>query len=201
MTTGSLFIISAPSGTGKTSLIKSLLKTDVDVRLSVSYTTRTPRPAEIAGEDYHFVSHDVFEQMKSRGEFLESAEVYGNQYGTSKKWIDTTMASGQDILLEIDSQGAQQVRRIFPQAIGVFILPPSLEMLETRLNARSQDSPEVIRRRVAAAREEIRHIREYDYVIINAELDRALLDFTSIIRAERVRLARQLVRYHDLIAV
>ena len=201
MTTGSLFIISAPSGTGKTSLIKSLLKTDVDVRLSVSYTTRPPRLAEIAGEDYHFVSHDVFEQMESRGEFLESAEVYGNQYGTSKKWIDTTMASGQDILLEIDSQGAQQVRQIFPQAIGVFVLPPSLEMLEARLKARSQDSPEVIRRRVAAACEEIRHIREYDYVIINAELDRALLDFTSIIRAERVRLARQLVRYHDLITV
>lgn len=111
------------------------------------------------------------------------------------------MTSGRDILLEIDSQGAQQVRHIFPQAIGIFVLPPSLEMLETRLKARSQDSPEVIRRRVAAAREEIRHVREYDYVIINAELDRALQDFASIIRAERVRLARQLVRYHALIAV
>jgi guanylate kinase len=201
MTTGSLFIISAPSGTGKTSLIKSLIKTDGDVRLSVSYTTRLPRPAEREGEDYHFVSHDMFGQMESRGEFLESAEVYGNHYGTSKKWIEATMTSGHDILLEIDSQGAQQVRRIFPQAIGIFVLPPSLEMLETRLKARSQDSPEVIRRRVAAAREEIRHVREYDYVIINAELDTALQDFASIIRAERVRLARQLVRYHTLIAV
>ncbi len=151
------------------------------------------------GRDYHFVTREIFEQMLERGEFLESAEVYGNYYGTSQRWINEATASGQDILLEIDSQGAQQVRRSFPNAVGVFILPPSLAMLETRLRNRGQDSPEIIARRVAAAREEISHVNEYDYVIINAELDTALSDFFCIVRAERMIMSRQLVRYHHLI--
>jgi guanylate kinase len=198
-TAGNIFIISAPSGAGKTSLIRALLRTDVGLSLSISYTSRPPRPEEMDGRDYHFVSREVFEQMLEDGEFLESAEVYGNYYGTSQKWIHEAMASGQDILLEIDSQGAQQVRRVFPKAVGVFILPPSLEMLETRLRNRGQDSPEVIARRVAAAREEISHMSEYDYVIINKELDKALGDFFCIVQAERLRMAKQLACYHDLV--
>ena len=151
------------------------------------------------GRDYHFVTREVFEQMLERGEFLESAEVYGNYYGTSQKWINKATASGQDILLEIDSQGAQQVRRAFPNAVGIFILPPSLAMLETRLRNRGQDSSEIITRRVAAAREEISHVSEYDYVIINEELDTAISDFFCIVRAERMKMSKQLVRYHHLI--
>ena len=151
------------------------------------------------GRDYHFVTREIFEQMLERGEFLESAEVYGNYYGTSQKWINEATASGQDILLEIDSQGAQQVRRAFPNAVGIFILPPSLAMLETRLRNRGQDSSEIITRRVAAAREEISHVSEYDYVIINEELDAAISDFFCIVRAERMKMSKQLVRYHHLI--
>lgn len=198
-TAGNLFIISAPSGAGKTSLVRALLRTEMDLSLSVSYTSRPPRQEEMDGRDYHFVSREVFEQMRERSEFLESAEVYGNYYGTSQKWINEAMLSGQDILLEIDSQGAQQVRRAFPEAVGVFILPPSLEVLEARLRSRGQDSPTVIARRVAAAREEIGHVTEYDYVIINEELDRTLGDFFCIVQAERLRMVKQLVRYHGLV--
>ena len=198
-TSGSLFIISAPSGTGKTSLVRALLRTNVGLNLSISYTSRLPRAEEINGRDYHFVTREVFEQMLECGEFQESAEVYGNYYGTSQKWINEATASGQDILLEIDSQGAQQVRRAFPNAVGIFILPPSLAMLETRLRNRGQDSSEIIARRVAAAREEISHVSEYDYVIINEELDAAISDFFCIVRAERMRMAKQLIRYHHLL--
>lgn len=199
-TAGNIFIISAPSGTGKTSLVKALLRTDVNLIPSTSYTSRPRRLEEMDGRDYYFVDREVFEQMLKRGEFLESAEVYGNYYGTLQQWVSETMASGQDILLEIDSQGAQQVRRVFPQAVGVFILPPSLEVLETRLRSRAQDSPEVIARRMAAAREEISHVSEYDYVIINEELDKALGDFFCIVQAERMRMTRQLAYHHDLLA-
>jgi len=196
---GSLFIISAPSGAGKTSLVKALVQTDDALSLSISYTSRPPRPEEVNGRDYHFVSREVFEQMLERGEFLESAEVYGNFYGTSQKWINEAMLSGHDILLEIDCQGAQQVRKIFPRAVGIFVLPPSMEALEARLKSRGQDSPEVIARRVAAAREEMSHVGEFNYVIINEKLDEALRDFSTIIHAERLRMVKQLMRYHDLI--
>ena len=199
ITTGNIFIISAPSGAGKTSLVKALLRTDLNLSLSISYTSRPPRPEEMDGRDYYFVSRQVFEQMLECGEFLESAEIYGNYYGTSQKCINEAMAMGRDILLEMDSQGAQQMRRIFPEAVGVFILPPSLEVLETRLRSRGQDSPEVIARRMAAARDEIGHVSEYDYVIINKELDKALGDFFCIVQAERLRMAKQLACYHDLI--
>ncbi|MEE9222235.1 MAG: guanylate kinase, partial [Nitrosomonadaceae bacterium] len=172
-TLGNLFIISAPSGTGKTSLVKALLQTDIDLSLSVSYTSRLVRPGEVEGRDYYFVELKMFEQMLEHDEFLESAEVYGNLYGTSQKWIDKAIASGQDILLEIDSQGAQQVRRIFSNTVSIFVLPPSLEVLETRLRNRNQDCQEVIARRMAAARQEISRVNEYDYVIINENLDEA----------------------------
>jgi len=198
-TLGNLFIISAPSGTGKTSLVKALLQTDIDLSLSVSYTSRLVRPGEAEGCDYYFVERKMFERMLEHGEFLESAEVYGNLYGTSQKWIDKAVSSGQDILLEIDSQGAQQVRSIFSNTVSIFVLPPSLEILETRLRNRNQDCQEVIARRMAAARQEISRVSEYDYVIINENLDEALRDLTCIVQAERLRMAAQLVRYHDLV--
>jgi guanylate kinase len=199
MTPGNLFIISAPSGAGKTSLVKALLKTGIDLRLSISYTSRPARPEEVDGRDYHFVSRKMFEQRRERGEFLESAQLYGNFYGTSQKWINETIASGHDILLEIDSQGAHQVRRIFPKVVGIFVLPPSLEVLEMRLRLRGQDSSEAITRRLAAAREEMGHVGEYDYVIINEKLDKALQDLACIVHAERLRMTKQIARHHDLV--
>lgn len=200
MTPGNLFIISAPSGAGKTSLVKALLQTGIDLRLSVSYTTRPARPDEVDGRDYHFVSLEGFRRRQRQGEFLESAEVYGNFYGTSQKWIAQTMSAGHDILLEIDSQGAAQVRQAFPGSIGIFVLPPSPEALQARLTGRGQDSAEAIRRRLAAAREEMVHAREYDYVIINMKLDMALQDLACIVRAERLKAAGQLDRHRDLMA-
>jgi guanylate kinase len=199
MTPGNLFIISAPSGAGKTSLVKALLKTGIDLRLSISYTSRPARPEEVDGRDYHFVSREMFEQRRERGEFLESAQLYGNFYGTSQKWINETIASGHDILLEIDSQGAHQVRRIFPKVVGIFVLPPSLEVLEMRLRLRGQDSSEAITRRLAAAREEMGHVGEYDYVIINEKLDKALQDLACVVHAERLRMTTQIARHHDLV--
>lgn len=196
---GALFIVSAPSGGGKTSLIKALLETEPALRLSVSYTTRPPRAGEVDGSDYHFVSLAQFERMLEAGEFLESAVIYGHRYGTSQKWIERELRDGHDVLLEIDWQGARQVRRLMPGAIGIFILPPSLEVLESRLRSRAQDSAETIARRLAAAREEISHVSEYDYVIINEDFDRAALDLRSIVRAERLRLSRQLSRHGKLI--
>jgi guanylate kinase len=196
---GALFIVSAPSGGGKTSLVKALLEVESEVRLSVSYTTRPPRSGEVNGRDYHFLSPAQFERMLKTGEFLESAVIYGYHYGTSRKWIESELARGRDVLLEIDWQGAQQVRRVMPEGVSIFVLPPSLETLETRLKGRAQDSTETITRRLAAAREEIGHVREYDYVIINDDFDRAALDLRSIVRAERLRRSRHFARHGDTI--
>ncbi len=198
-TPGSLYIISAPSGAGKTSLVRALLQSAVDLSLSVSYTTRPPRPEEVDGRDYHFVSREVFEQRLKQGEFLESAQVYGNLYGTSKTWINDALSVGRDILLEIDSQGARQVRRVFPASVAIFVLPPSLEVLEERLRNRAQDSPEVISQRLASARDEISHVGEYDYVILNDMLDHALHDLKCIVQAERLSVVKQLARHHSLL--
>lgn len=200
MITGNLFIVTAPSGAGKTSLVRALLERDGQVKLSVSYTTRPPRPGEIDGQDYHFVSEAQFLAMLERGDFLESALVYGNRYGTSQPWIENAVQSGTDILLEIDWQGAAQVRKIFPLAVGIFILPPSLEALLARLKGRGQDSEEVIARRLAAAREDIGHVEEFDYVIINDHFETALQDLTAVIRAQRMKAARQLSVHADLIS-
>jgi guanylate kinase len=198
-TPGNLYIISAPSGAGKTSLVKALLQSEVDLSLSVSYTTRAPRPEEVDGRDYHFVNREGFEERLKQGEFLESAQVYGNFYGTSKTWINEALRASRDILLEIDSQGARQVREVFPASVSIFVLPPSLQVLEARLRNRAQDSLEVISQRLASARDEISHVGEYDYVILNDRLDRALEDLKCIVRAERLRVEKQLARHHSLL--
>jgi guanylate kinase len=200
MITGNLFIVAAPSGAGKTSLVKELLAADEGIQLSISYTTRPPRPGEINGLHYHFVSRENFGQMLERGDFLESAEVYGNFYGTSQPWIEASRKTGKDILLEIDWQGAAQVRRLIPEAIGIFVLPPSLEALRQRLTGRGQDAEEVIRRRIAAAREDISHVGEFDYVIINDDFNTALQDLLAVVRAQRLKTGVQLERHGDLIA-
>ena len=196
---GRLFILSAPSGTGKTSLTKSLIRKNINLSLSISYTSRLMRPSEVEGHDYFFVERNVFEQMLGDGEFIESAEIYGNLYGTSQKWINEAISSGKDILLEIDGQGARQVRKIFSDVVSIFVLPPSLETLENRLKDRNQDSKEVIAKRMAAAKEEISHVSEYDYVIINDNIDIALRDLVSVVQSERLRASAQLARYHDLV--
>lgn len=196
---GDLFIVSAPSGAGKTSVVKTLLLGTTNIALSVSYTTRQPRPAETDGKDYHFVSRETFLEMAQRGDFLESAEVYGNLYGTSQSWIREEIAKGRDILLEIDWQGAAQVRRVFPDCIGIFILPPSLQALETRLRGRGQDSDEVIARRMQVACDDIAHVAEFDYVIINDKLDDAVQQLNAIVIAAGLRRDRQLTRRQDLI--
>jgi len=196
--TGSLFIVSAPSGAGKTTLVKMLLERDGDIQLSVSYTTRAPRPGEQDGREYHFIDVPAFLAMRENGDFLESAEVHGNHYGTSRRWIVEQMAAGRDVLLEIDWQGAQQVRGLFHGSIGIFILPPSVAELERRLRGRGQDSEETIARRVAAALDEMRHVGEFDYVIINNKLPEAIEDLQTVVRATRLRTAAQLDRHRAL---
>jgi guanylate kinase len=196
---GTLFIVCAPSGAGKTSLVNALLDREPDIELSVSYTTRPPREGEVDGRDYHFVTRAAFLEMSARGEFLESAEVHGNLYATSQAWIEARMREGRDIVLEIDWQGAEQVRRLVQGAVGIFVLPPSLDALHRRLTARGKDSSEVIERRLANAREEIGHVGEFDYVIINQSFDVAVVDLVSIVRATRLKVAAQLARHRDLI--
>ena len=184
---GQLFVVTAPSGAGKSSLIDALLKEDPKLKLSISYTTRAPRPGERNGREYHFVDEKTFLGMLERGEFFESAEVHGNRYGTAQSVIREALARGQDLVLEIDWQGAQQVRRLLPEAIGIFILPPSVAELERRMRSRGQDSDEVIRRRMASAEEEISHSPEFNYVIINKDFDEAKRDLQAIIRTERLK--------------
>jgi guanylate kinase len=184
---GKLFVITAPSGAGKTSLIDAVMRDDSSLKISVSYTTRAPRAGEKDGLDYHFVDVKRFLEMRARGEFLESAEVHGNYYGTAKKVILEALERGDDLILEIDWQGAQQVRRLYPHCIGIFILPPSIEELERRMRARAQDADAVIRRRVDNAREELKHAGEFKYAIINKDFETARRELAGIIRAERAK--------------
>ena len=184
---GRLFVVTAPSGAGKTSLIDALMRDDPSLKLSISYTTRKPRPGEKDGVDYHFVDDVGFLAMRDRGEFLESAEVHGNRYGTSKQVITAALARGEDLILEIDWQGARQVRAIHPDCVGIFILPPSIEELERRMRSRGQDSDAVIRRRVDNAREELAHAGEFQYRIINKDFETARRELAEIIRAERAK--------------
>lgn len=199
MIQGNLFIIAAASGAGKTSLVKSLLASDAQIKLSVSHTTRQPRPGEENGVHYHFVQEDQFLKILEDGGFLESAHVHGARYGTSQAGVDEALSAGHDVILEIDWQGAAQVREIYPNAISIFILPPSIAALAERLNHRGQDSTEVIAGRVAAAREEMRHLVEFDYVTINDNFEVALQDLMAIVRTQRLKMEAQVARNQDLI--
>jgi guanylate kinase len=195
---GLLFIVAAPSGAGKSSLVNAVLAEDGNLVLSVSHTTRAPRPGEADGREYHFVDRPTFLRMIEAAQFLESAEVHGNLYGTSQAAVQGVRESGRDVVLEIDWQGAQQVRRIFPDAIGIFILPPSMAELERRLRGRGQDGEETIARRLAAAADEVSHVAEFDYVIINNYFEEAKQDLAAVVRACRLRLAIQTERHPEL---
>jgi len=197
---GSLFIVSAPSGAGKSSLVKAALADDKRLALSVSHTTRAPRAGELNGREYHFVDRKTFDAMLERGDFLESAEVHGNRYGTSRRWIEEARAKGFDIMLEIDWQGARQVRKAFADAVSIFILPPPpvLGELEHRLRGRGQDSEEAIQRRLRDARDEIAHGNEFDYVIINKEFEEARRDLAAVVRASRLKLSEQRARHPEI---
>lgn len=197
---GNIYIVIAPSGAGKTTLVSALLAVDPAVQLSVSYTTRAPREGEVEGTHYHFVGKEQFLAMIEAGDFLEHAEVYGNYYGTSAAWLRDKLAEGRDILLEIDWQGAEQVRRLFDGVITIFIAPPSINELERRLRGRATDSEEVIQRRLAEARSEVDRAALYDYIVVNDDIERAKLDLISIIRAERLHATKQMLRYRDALS-
>ncbi|WP_312929983.1 guanylate kinase [Stutzerimonas nitrititolerans] len=197
--TGTLYIVSAPSGAGKTSLVKALLDAQPQVRVSVSHTTRGIRPGEVDGVNYHFVSREEFLERLDRDEFLEHAEVFGNLYGTSQRWLEQTLDEGYDLILEIDWQGAQQVRRLMPQARSIFILPPTQEALRQRLTNRGQDSDEVIDGRMREAVSEMTHYVEYDYLIINDDFTHALGDLQAIFRANRLLQGTQQQRFAGLL--
>jgi guanylate kinase len=197
---GSLFMVVAPSGAGKSTLVNALLSQEPAIQLSISYTTRKPRPAEQHGREYYFTSVEDFLARRESGEFLESAEVHGNYYGTSRLLIEADMKAGKDVLLEIDWQGAHQVKKQFPEAVGIFILPPSISALEERLKKRGQDEANVIARRLLAAGGEIAHAPEFEYVIINQEFANALSELTAIVKATRCRFAQQAARNASLFA-
>jgi len=197
---GSLFMVVAPSGAGKSTLVNALLAQEPSIKLSISYTTRPPRPGEEHGREYYFTTVEDFLARRIAGEFLESAEVHGNFYGTSRILIAEQMKAGTDVLLEIDWQGAQQVKKQFPHAVGIFILPPSIAALEERLKKRGQDEPQVITRRLLAADGEIAHAPEFEYVIINQDFATALSELSSIVKASRCRFAQQAARSASLFA-
>lgn len=192
--TSTLYVVSAPSGAGKTSLLKALVETDRGIQVSVSHTTRTMRPGEENGVDYHFVDQETFSAMVGRGAFLEHAQVFDNFYGTSEAAIREQMQQGLDVVLEIDWQGARQVRRRFEDAVSIFILPPTPEALRQRLDNRGQDSDEVIERRMRDARNEMSHYAEYDYLIVNDLFDEALEQLRAVVTAERLRETLQAVK-------
>ncbi len=196
---GTLFIISAPSGAGKTSLVKALLKRDSQIVVSVSHTTRAQRPGEQHGIDYHFIDHAEFDAMIQAGDFLEYAEVFTNKYGTSQQWVQQQLDNGLDVILEIDWQGAAQVRQLMPQSRSVFILPPSREALHERLTGRGQDSDEVIDLRMREAISEMSHYPEYDFLVINDQFDQALEELAAIFVARRAELNMQESRHGGLL--
>lgn len=196
---GHLYIISAPSGAGKTSLVAALLQRDPQVVVSISHTTRPARPAERDGKDYHFVSAERFAALARSGAFLEHAKVFDHHYATSRAAVERELCAGRDVVLEIDWQGAQQVRQAWPDAVGVFVLPPSITVLRERLAARGQDSAEVIERRMAAARAQMEHWREYDYVLVNSVFERTLVELQAIFLAGRLRRQSQALRLRALL--
>ncbi|MBC7010760.1 guanylate kinase [Pseudoalteromonas sp. BZK2] len=198
-TRGNLFILSAPSGAGKSSLISALLEKHNDMKVSVSHTTRSPRPGEENGVHYHFVSVDEFKALIEKNDFFEWAQVFDNYYGTSKQAIESQLEAGIDVFLDIDWQGAQQIRKLVDDVETIFILPPSKEELESRLNNRGQDSAEVIAGRMAKAQSETSHYNEYDYVVVNDDFDTALTEIETIVMAKRLSLKSQAVRHQALL--
>lgn len=196
---GTLYIVAAPSGAGKTSLVNALLERERDIALSVSYTSRAPRPGEVDGRHYHFVSRELFEHMATAGAFYEYANVHGDLKGTARTAVEPLLAQGHDVLLEIDWQGAEQVRKSHPQCISVFILPPSRAELERRLRSRASDDAETIARRLANSREEIAHAGDFDYIVVNDVFADALADLRAIVTAQRLRRSAQLARHAVLI--
>ncbi|MBS8242037.1 guanylate kinase [Marinobacter lipolyticus] len=197
---GTLYVISAPSGAGKTSLVAEMLRSDEKLGVSVSHTTRPKREGEQHGVNYHFVSREEFEAMIGRGDFLEHADVFGNYYGTSQVWVRETLAMGRDVILEIDWQGAEQVRRLIPECVGIFIVPPSADVLRERLIGRGTDAPEVVERRLTEASDECSHALEFDYLVVNDHFDEALADLLAIVRAQRLRMTAQQDRHGGLLA-
>ena len=186
MSKGTLFVVSAPSGAGKTSLMKALIEATENLTVSISYTTRTPRPGEKNGVDYHFVSQDEFMHMLTCNLFLEHAQVYDNYYGTSQQWLAKQLHKGLDVILEIDWQGAQQVRRLKPDCVGIYVLPPSRAILEQRLRHRGQDDEKVIHKRMSQAIEDMSHYVEFDYLVVNDDFDKALKDLQAIVHSRRL---------------
>jgi len=197
---GRLYIVSAPSGAGKTSLVSALLEADSQVEVSVSHTTRAARPGEQNGVNYHFVSVDEFEAVVANDDFLEYAKVFDNYYGTSRVWLEQRLVAGQDVILEIDWQGAQQVRTLMPEALSVFILPPSKAALRSRLEGRGQDSEEIIARRMSEAESESSHFDEYNYLIVNDQFEQARQELGAIFTANRLEANRQAVKYKEVLA-
>ncbi len=197
---GNLFILSAPSGAGKSSLINALLSQHADMQLSVSHTTRAPRAGEIDGVHYHFVSVEQFKAAIAEDEFLEWAEVFGNYYGTSKRVIADELAKGRDVFLDIDWQGARQIRQLVPSVHSIFILPPSVQELERRLNQRGQDSQEVIAKRMQQAKSEISHVTEYDSVLVNDDFQQCLQDLQHVVLSKRLQLHKQQQKHQALLS-
>jgi guanylate kinase len=197
---GRLYIVSAPSGAGKTSLVSALLEADSQVEVSVSHTTRAARPGEQDGVNYHFVAVEMFEALVAEGDFLEHAKVFDNYYGTSRVWLEQRLMAGQDVILEIDWQGAQQVRKIMPEALSVFILPPSKAALRARLEGRGQDSEEIIARRMSEAESESSHFNEYNYLIVNDDFEQARQALCTIFTANRLEVSRQTAKYKEVLA-
>ena len=200
MKQGTLFIVTAPSGAGKTSLVNELLHQIKNLLVSVSHTTRPIRPSETNGKDYHFIDERRFLSMLSNGDFLETADVYGYKYGTSSKWVSAELGRGNDVILEIDWQGAIQIKRQFPGACSIFILPPSLEALLDRLHKRQQDDDETIARRMAQAKEVISHVKDADYAVVNDRFDETVNEVSSIIQSRRLKIEAQMVNLANLLA-
>lgn len=199
MKSGNLYTISAPSGAGKTSLVKALVESSDDICVSISHTTRDKRPGEEDGVNYHFVNHSDFEQMLEQNAFLEHAEVFGNYYGTSKAWVEAALARGKDVILEIDWQGAQQITQMLPDTIAIFILPPSKAALRDRLDNRGQDDESVIDRRMSEAVSEMSHYREADFLVINDVFDVALEELQTIVRSGRLLTECQQLAHNQLL--
>ena len=200
MKQGTLFIVTAPSGAGKTSLVDELLHQIKNLLVSVSHTTRPIRPGEINGKNYHFIDERRFLSMLSNGDFLETADVYGHKYGTSSKWVNAELEKGNDVILEIDWQGAIQIKRQFPGACSIFILPPSLEALIDRLQKRQQDDNETIARRMAQAKEVISHVKDADYAVVNDKFDETVNEVSSIIQSRRLKIETQMINLANLLA-